>query len=192
MIFSYRIQLHNRSLSSKKQSAPVKTRKGRTVWKIKWERRPDGDLSPPRRPPSIGESCSALCASSLEDVSAVGSLHSFTEAVFLFALTLLRLICSKHILLHLLKRDRKFYFSRCLTDRNIISQNHGFCQVFYATFDDFERINLYFFIIKRKKRLFLPITRFDCSHFTSVYATDPFYPRSKKRQKTAQTTQRIG
>ena len=101
-------------------------------------------LSPPRRPPLIGESCSALCASSLEDVSAVGSLHSFTEAVFLFALTLLRLICSKHILLHLLKRDRKFYFTRCLTDRNIIAQTYSLCQVFCAFFAYFERICLYF------------------------------------------------
>ena len=96
-------------------------------------------LSPPRRPPSIGESCSALCASSLQDVSAVGSLHSLAEAVLLFALTLLRLISSKHYM-HLLKRDRKFYFTRCLTDRNIIAQMYGFCQAFYAYFADFERI----------------------------------------------------
>ena len=86
-------------------------------------------LSPPRRPPLIGESCSALCASSLEDVSAVGSLHSFTEAVLLFALTLLRLISSKHYM-HLLKRDRKFYFTRCLTDRIIIAQTSAFVKSF--------------------------------------------------------------
>ena len=111
-------------------------------------------LSPPRRPPLIGESCSALCASSLEDVSAVGSLHSFTKAVFLFALTLFRLICSNHILLHLLKRDRKFYFTRCLTDRNIIAQTYRLCQVFYADFDDFGRNCLYFYDLEAKKDTF--------------------------------------
>ena len=95
------------------------------------------------RPPLIGESCSALCASSLKDVSAVGSLHSLTEAVLLFTLTLLRLISSKHYM-HLLKRDRKFYFTRCLTDRIIIAQTYGLCQVFFADFAYFEWICLYF------------------------------------------------
>ena len=113
-------------------------------------------LSPPRRPPLIGESCSALCASSLEDVSAVGSLHSFTEAVLLFALTLLRLISSKHYM-HLLKRDRKFYFTRCLTDRNIIAQTYSLCQVFCAFFAYFERICLYFTRRTAKKDTFYTI-----------------------------------
>ena len=113
-------------------------------------------LSPPRRPPLIGESCSALCASSLEDVSAVGSLHSFTEAVLLFALTLLRLISSKHYM-HLLKRDRKFYFTRCLTDRNIIAQTYSLCQVFCAFFAYFERICLYFTRRTAKKYTFSTI-----------------------------------
>ena len=49
----------------------------------------------------VGKSLSALCASSLEDVSAVSSLHSLSEAVFLFSLTLFRLISSEHRL-HLL------------------------------------------------------------------------------------------
>ena len=46
---------------------------------------------------SIGESLSSLSASSLENVSAISSLHSLSEAVLLLSLTLLGLICSKHI-----------------------------------------------------------------------------------------------
>ena len=45
---------------------------------------------------SIGESLSALCTSSLENVSAVCSLHSLTEAMLFLSLTLLRLIGSEH------------------------------------------------------------------------------------------------
>ena len=52
-------------------------------------------------PKSIGQSFSALCTSSLEYVSAVSSLHSLSETVFLFSLTLFRLISSEHRL-HLL------------------------------------------------------------------------------------------
>ena len=49
----------------------------------------------------IGQSFSALCASSLEDVSTVGSSHSLSEAVLFFSLTLFGLIGSEHEL-HLL------------------------------------------------------------------------------------------
>ena len=49
----------------------------------------------------IGQSFSALCASSLEDVSAIGSCHSLSEAVLFFSLTLFGLIGSEHDL-HLL------------------------------------------------------------------------------------------
>ena len=45
----------------------------------------------------VSKSCSALCATSLEYFSAVSSLHSLSEAVLLLSLTLLGLICSKHI-----------------------------------------------------------------------------------------------
>ena len=44
----------------------------------------------------VSKSCAALSASSLEDLSAVGSCHSLSEAVFLASLSLLRLICSEH------------------------------------------------------------------------------------------------
>ena len=45
---------------------------------------------------SIGQSLSAFCASSLENVSAVGSLHSLSEAMLLLSLTLFGLVCSEH------------------------------------------------------------------------------------------------
>ena len=51
---------------------------------------------------SVCQSFSALCASSLQYVSAVSSSHSFSEAVLFLSLTLFRLISSKHCL-HLLK-----------------------------------------------------------------------------------------
>ncbi len=47
---------------------------------------------------SVGQSFSALSASSLQYVSAVSSSHSLSEAVFLFSLTLFRLIGSEHLL----------------------------------------------------------------------------------------------
>ena len=44
----------------------------------------------------IGESCSALLSSSLENLATVSGRHSLSEAVFLLSLTNLRLIRSKH------------------------------------------------------------------------------------------------
>ena len=46
---------------------------------------------------SVRQSLSALCASSLQDISAVSSLHSLSEAMLLFSLTLFRLIRSQHL-----------------------------------------------------------------------------------------------
>ena len=44
----------------------------------------------------VGQSLSALCASSLEYVSAISSLHSLSEAVLLFSLTFFGLVSSEH------------------------------------------------------------------------------------------------
>ena len=49
----------------------------------------------------IGQSFSALSASSLEYVSAVSGSHSLSEAVLFFSLSLLRLVSSEHFV-HLL------------------------------------------------------------------------------------------
>ena len=50
---------------------------------------------------SIGESGSALLASSLQNFSAVGSAHSFSEAVFHLSLAFLGLVSSLHFRMHL-------------------------------------------------------------------------------------------
>ena len=52
---------------------------------------------------SVGKTSSTLGASSLENFSTVSGCHSFSETVFLFSLSFLRLIGSFHDL-HLLKR----------------------------------------------------------------------------------------
>ena len=44
----------------------------------------------------ISQSFSAFCASSLKNVSAVSSSHSFSKAVLFFSLSFFRLICSEH------------------------------------------------------------------------------------------------
>ena len=59
---------------------------------------------------SIGQSFSALCASSLEYVSAVSSFHSLSEAMLLFSLTLFRLISSEHRMHLLLIESEAFAF----------------------------------------------------------------------------------
>ena len=60
---------------------------------------------------SVGQSFSALCASSLEYISAVSSLHSLSEAMLLFSLALLRLISSEHRLHLLQNKSEAFRFS---------------------------------------------------------------------------------
>ena len=45
----------------------------------------------------IGQSLSAFCTSSLEDVSSVGCLHSLSEAMLFLSLALFGLIRSKHL-----------------------------------------------------------------------------------------------
>ena len=44
----------------------------------------------------VGQSLSALCTSSLQNVSAVGSLHSLSETMLFLSLTLLGLVSSEH------------------------------------------------------------------------------------------------
>lgn len=49
----------------------------------------------------VGQSLSALCTASLQNGSAVRSLHSLSEAMLLLSVPFGRLICLKHVL-HLL------------------------------------------------------------------------------------------
>ena len=44
----------------------------------------------------VGQSLSALCTSSLQNVSAVGSLHSLSETMLFLSLTLFGLVSSEH------------------------------------------------------------------------------------------------
>ena len=44
----------------------------------------------------VGQSLSAFCTSSLQNVSAVGSLHSLSETMLLLSLTLFGLVSSEH------------------------------------------------------------------------------------------------
>ena len=44
----------------------------------------------------VGQSLSAFCTSSLQNVSAVGSSHSFSETVLFLSLTLFGLVSSEH------------------------------------------------------------------------------------------------
>ena len=66
----------------------------------------------------MGQSLSALCAASLQNGSSVRSLHSLSEAVLLFSLTLFRLVSSEH-LLHLLK----VLIGSVLHDSNVSNRN---------------------------------------------------------------------
>ncbi len=51
---------------------------------------------------SVGQSLSAFCTASLENGSAVGRFHSFSETMLFLSLTLFGLVCSEHFL-HLLE-----------------------------------------------------------------------------------------
>ena len=55
----------------------------------------------------VGQSFSALGASSLQDVSAVSGSHSLSEAMLLLSLTLFRLISSEHPFAPPSDNDRK-------------------------------------------------------------------------------------
>ena len=84
----------------------------------------------------VGQSFSALCASSLEYVSAVSGFHSLSEAMLLFSLTLFRLISSEHRMHLLYVESEAFRFS---ADSHafytmtfyIITCTPLFCQVFF-------------------------------------------------------------
>ena len=66
---------------------------------------------PESRKALVGQSFSALCASSLEYVSSVSGFHSLSEAVLLFSLTFLGLVSSKHRLHLLWIESEAFRFS---------------------------------------------------------------------------------
>ena len=89
---------------------------------------------------SVGQSLSALCASSLEDVSAVSSLHSLSEAMLLFSLTLFRLVSSQHRM-HLLYSESEAFHLQWNTllhnDRLHYNRFSTVCQEFFNIFHFF-------------------------------------------------------
>ena len=70
----------------------------------------------------MGQSGSALCASSLENLSSVGGAHSFAEAVLLGSLQLLGLVSSKHLChsFSLAFNDVTIYYTHIYTKREYL------------------------------------------------------------------------
>ena len=101
---------------------------------------------------SVCQSLSALCTTSLENVSAISGLHSLSETVLLLSLTLFRLISSKHVW-HLLadsfgsvsSHSRHFRFYTMTS--YIINTKRPNCQVF---FENFKRFFTFFTIFPSK------------------------------------------
>ncbi len=75
---------------------------------------------------SVGESCSALGASSLQDLSTIGCAHSLHKAVFLRSLKLFRLVCSYHV-------QSPLFFGIFMTLPYIIHTSISVCQVFFSS-----------------------------------------------------------
>ena len=81
---------------------------------------------------SIGQSFSALCASSFQNISAVGGFHSLSETVFLFSLTLFRLVSSQHRIAPPLTMIGNKHGTRFYTMTGyIITERPPFCQAFF-------------------------------------------------------------
>ena len=80
----------------------------------------------------VGKTSSSFGASSLKNLSAVSGSHSFSETVFLFSLSLLRLVCSFHDstsfnLINVGERNKCVRISRIHTKaRYIITENLEF------------------------------------------------------------------
>ena len=99
-------------------------------------------VASPWRENSIGEHLSALCASSLENLSSVSGLHSLAETVLHLSLAFLRLVSSEHSFDTSLRlftglRTEAFLgkFPRSAgiykMTPNIIHNKIGVCQVFF-------------------------------------------------------------
>ena len=100
----------------------------------------------------ISQSFSAFSASSLKNVSAVSSSHSFSKAVLFFSLSFLRLICSEHYchLLEICSEACCFSAFSTLLHNDIIYYKHKKA-ILSRVFDDFFNISS---IYNAKKCLF--------------------------------------
>ena len=72
----------------------------------------------------VGQSLSALCTSSLENVATIRGLHSLSEAMLLLSLTLLRLVSSEHNRFYLLQDLLSGRNSAGLTGAEILYDPH--------------------------------------------------------------------
>ena len=100
-----------------------------------------------RRCRSIGQSFSAFCASSFQNVSAVGSSHSLSETVLFLSLTLFGLIGSEHFGTSFNDRSEAFVHTLLHNATYIIYDNHPFCQVFFKKNNFSARKFLFFLTI---------------------------------------------
>ena len=81
----------------------------------------------------VGQSLSALVSTSFQYVSSCGRCHSLTEAVYLASLSLLGLICSKHIRTSLQVYRKIIIFVFC-RDRCPITHRHPLLYIPYPLF----------------------------------------------------------
>ena len=83
----------------------------------------------------VGKSLSALCTSSLENVSAVSSSHSLSETVLLLSLTLFGLVSSEHIgtslIIEIGSVSDSTQWTLFTVTSLIIYIKHGACKVFF-------------------------------------------------------------
>lgn len=98
----------------------------------------------------VGQSLSALCTSSLENVATVRGLHSLSEAMLLLSLALLRLVSSEHFGIPPSRFAVEAVFCRSDRHRNSANESQSarhlplyytrkalICQGFFETFFNF-------------------------------------------------------
>jgi hypothetical protein len=99
-------------------------------------------------PKLVGQSLSALCTSSLENVATVSGLHSLSEAMLLLSLTLLRLVSSEHNWFTSFKILLSGRNSAGLTGAEILyecTERTTLTVILYPQYSDLSRVFLNFF-----------------------------------------------
>ena len=94
-------------------------------------------------PKLVGQSLSALCTSSLENVATIRGLHSLSEAMLLLSLTLLRLVSSEHNRFYLLQDLLSGRNSAGLTGAEILyecTERTTLTVILYPQYSDLSRV----------------------------------------------------
>ena len=140
----------------------------------------------------VSQSCSALCATSLEYFSAVSCSHSLSEAVLLLSLALFGLICSKHIRTSLQVYGKIIIFVFC-RDRCPITHRHPLLYIPYPLFvkSFFKTICFYGHIISQKQGFFayFLVFRLFFARFLSLQDTKYCFHSRIFRPRFPQSTQ---